>query len=86
MTFQIHSLPGEDFASLFDLSDDELATRNAIRTTVKSAPGYPCRVIMKDADIGETVILTNHQHQPANSPYQSSHAVYVTKGAAQVML
>ena len=86
MTFQIHSLPGEDFASLFDLSDDELATRNAIRTTVKSAPGYPCRVSMKDADIGETVILTNHQHQPANSPYQSSHAVYVTKGAAQVML
>ncbi len=83
MTFQIHALPADDFAPLFDLSDDELAARNAIRTTVKSTPGYPCRVSMKDADFGETVILTNHQHQPANSPYQSSHAVYVTKGAAQ---
>lgn len=86
MTFQIHALPAEDFADLFDLSDDELATRNAIRTTVKSKPGFPCRVSMKDANIGETVILTNHQHQPANSPYQSSHAVYITKGAAQAEL
>ncbi len=83
MTFQIQALPADDFAPLFDLSDDELAARNAVRMTVKSTLGYPCRVSMKDADIGETVILTNHQHQPANSPYQSSHAVYVTEGAEQ---
>lgn len=83
MTFQIHALPAEDYAPLFDLNDDELSARNAIRTTVKSTPGYPCRVSMRDADIGEAIILTNHQHQPANSPYQSSHAVYVTQGAVQ---
>ena len=75
MTFQIHALPADDFASLFELSEDELASRNAQRMTAKSQPGYPCRVSMKDADIGETVILVNHQHQPASSPYQSSHAV-----------
>lgn len=83
MTFQIHALPADNFASLFDLSEDELASRNAQRMTVKSQPGYPCRVSMKDADIGETVILVNHQHQPASSPYQSSHAVYVAQGAAE---
>lgn len=86
MTFQIHALPADAFAPLFDLSDEELAMRNAVRMTVESAPGYPCRVSMKDAEIGETVILTNHQHQPANSPYQSSHAVYVTKDAAPAAL
>ncbi len=86
MTFQIHALPADDFAQLFDLSDEDLAARNARRMTVTSTPGYPCRVSMKDADIGEIVILTNHQHQPANSPYQSSHAVYVTKGAVQASL
>ena len=83
MTFRIHALPADEFAPLFDLSDDELAARNATRMTVESMPGYPCRVSMKDAEIGETVILTNHRHQPANSPYQSSHAVYIAKGAAQ---
>jgi len=83
MTFQIHALPADDFTPLFSLSDEDLAARNARRMTVTSAPGFPCRVSMKDAAIGETVILTNHRHQPANSPYQSSHAVYVTKGAAE---
>lgn len=83
MSFQIHALPADDFAPLFGLSDDELAARNARRMTATSTPGYPCRVSLKDADIGETVILVNHQHQPADSPYQSSHAVYVAKGAEQ---
>lgn len=83
MTFQIHALPAEEFAPLFDLSDDALSARNARRMTVKTQPGYPCRVSLRDANIGETVILANHQHQPASSPYQSSHAVYVTQGAVE---
>ena len=31
----------------------------------------------------ETVLLINHQHQPADSPYQSSHAIFVAKGAGR---
>ena len=81
MTFQFHALPADDFAPLFDLSDEELAAKNACRMTVTTTPGFPCRVSLKDAAVGETVILTNHRHQPASSPYQSSHAVYVAKGA-----
>lgn len=83
MTFQIHALPAKDFASLFAMSDQELSARNACRMTVDSAPGYPCRISLRDADPGKTVILANYQHQPADSPYRSSHAIYVTEGATQ---
>lgn len=86
MSFQIHSLPAEDFADLFALSDEELSKINACRQTVQSKPGTPCRVSMTDAEIGETVILLNYQHQVANSPYNANHAIFVREGAAQAQL
>jgi hypothetical protein len=86
MTFQIHSLPAEDFAHLFALSDQELAERQARRQVVTSKPGTPCRVSMVDAEVGETVILLNYQHQPADTPYRASHAIFVREGAVQAKL
>lgn len=84
MTFQIHALPAEDFAPLFDLSDAELAERRARRMTVTESPGSPCRVTLADAEVGETVILANHTHLPADTPYHASHAVFIRKGKTQV--
>ncbi len=55
MTFQIHSLPKEEFSFLFNLSEEELASQNACREVVKSSPETPCRVSMADAKVGETV-------------------------------
>ncbi len=86
MSFQIHSLPAEDFADLFTLSDGELSKINARRQIVQSKPGTPCRVSMADAEIGETVILLNYEHQTANSPYKANHAIFVREGAAQAQL
>lgn len=86
MSFQIHSLPAEDFADLFALSDAELADMNACRQIVQSKPGTPCRVSMADADVGETVILLNYEHQPAQSPYKATHAIFVREGARQAKL
>lgn len=86
MSFQIHALPAEDFAGLFKLSDDELAERNACRQVVQSKPGTPCRVSMADAEVGETVILANYAHQPAQTPYKASHAIFVREGAPQARL
>ncbi|GFE49812.1 hypothetical protein So717_15650 [Roseobacter cerasinus] len=86
MSFQIHSLPAEDFAQLFALSDEELAERQACRQVVTSKPGTPCRVSMADAEVGETVILLNYEHQPKDSPYRASHAIFVREGAAQAKL
>jgi len=86
MSFQIHSLPAEDFADFFALSDAELAEKNPCRQIVQSKPGTPCRVSMADAEVGETVILLNYEHQPEQSPYKATHAIFVREDVPQANL
>jgi hypothetical protein len=81
MSFQITALPADRFAPLFALSDEALVEHLAIRVTATSKPGFPCRVSLKDAEVGEELILVNHQHQGEASPYRATHAVYVRKDA-----
>jgi hypothetical protein len=40
--------------------------------TVDEFPGFPCRVSLQDAEIGEEVILLPYQHHKTNSPYQAN--------------
>lgn len=86
MNFRITPLQGEDFAHLFNLTDEELAARQARREVVTLNPGTPCRVSMEDAEVGETVILFNYEHQPEDSPYRASHAVFMRENAKQARL
>mgnify|MGYP001387704559 CR=1 FL=1 len=83
MSFRIHALPAVPFAPLFALSDAELAARGMLRRRADAVPGYPCRVSLVDAAVGETVLLLNYEHQPAPTPYRASHAIYVREGAQQ---
>ncbi len=83
MTFQIHALPADNFKPLFTLSNAELAEIHATKKIVDTKVGYPCRVSLADAEIGETVILVNFVHQPGDSPYRASHAIYVRENAEQ---
>jgi hypothetical protein len=83
MSFQIHALPPVQFEPLFTLSNRELAKVQAIRMTVDAKPGYPCRVSLADAEIGEAIILVNFKHQSGESPYQATHAIYVRENAEQ---
>lgn len=85
MGFQIHSLPARYFAHLFELNDKDLMKHQARRQRVDAKPGVPCRVSLEDAEIGETVILVNYTHQAADSPYRSTHAVFVREGAKRAM-
>lgn len=85
MTFQIDALDPAIFAPLFEMDDATLATHNARRVTVDAAPGYPCRISLADAQIGEEVILTNYTHQPAASAFQATHAIYVRKDVARAI-
>jgi len=82
MGFRISGLPAEQFESLFSLSDQELAARGAVRRVADAKPGYPCRVSLTDAEPGQEVILTHFEHHPVDSPFRSSHAIYVRKGEA----
>lgn len=81
MTFQIHPLDPAPFAPLFALGDAELAAKHARRVTATSNPGFPCRVSLADAAVGETLILVNHQHLPGDTPFRASHAVFIREGA-----
>ena len=80
MTFRIHALNHEDFAPLFAMDDAQLAARNARRVTVDADPGYPCRISLEDARVGETVILLNHASMDAPTPFRATHAIYVRNG------
>jgi hypothetical protein len=86
MSFHIKSLPKSQFQHLFDLSPEELASQRGVRMVATEKPGFPCRVSLADAEIGEEVILVNHQHQSVDTPYQSSHAVFVRPNASQSTL
>jgi len=81
MDFRIQGLSPAPFMPLYGLSDDELAGRNAKRYIANSKPGFPDRIEMRDAEPGERLILANYVHQPANTPYHASHAVFVLEGA-----
>ncbi|WP_133498768.1 DUF1203 domain-containing protein [Cognatilysobacter terrigena] len=81
MTFRIYGLDPSPFVSLYGLSDEELASRGARRVVVGPDGGVPDRVELRDLREGEIALLVNHTHQPANTPYRASHAVYVLEGA-----
>lgn len=83
MPFQIHALPKEPFQPLFKMSEPELTAVHACRMEVEAKPGYPCRVSLADAEIGEAIILVHFTHQPASSPYRASHAIFVREHAEQ---
>jgi Protein of unknown function (DUF1203) len=85
-SFQLVGLPFEPFSSLFDLSDAKLLERNVQRVFATAKPGYPCRVSLEDAEIGEELLLLPFEHQPANSPYKSSGPIFVRKAAVQARL
>jgi Protein of unknown function (DUF1203) len=83
MAFLISGLPVAPFAPLFELPDQSLATRGIIRRTADKRPGFPCRVSLRDADIGESVLLLNYEHLRVPSPYRSRHAIYVREHATE---
>lgn len=79
--FQIVAQPFESFAHLFLLTDEALAAQGARRITVDHSPGYPCRVSLEDAEVGEQVILTPFRHHDVDSPYQSAGPIFVRASA-----
>ncbi len=81
MTFRITGLDAAPFRPLFGLPDADLARLGVLRFQVDAAPGYPDRIEMREARPGESVLLLNHECQPAASPYRARHAIYVREGA-----
>ncbi len=81
MHFRITGLAATPFQHLFGLSDEALAAHGAVRYVADSKPGFPDRITLRDAEVGETLLLLNYAHQPADTPYRASHAIFVLESA-----
>ena len=81
MGFRIVGLPVASFAPLFGLPDHELAALGIVRRIADREPGFPCRVSLRDAEPGESLLLLNYEHLPVAGPYRSRHAIYVREHA-----
>ncbi len=81
MSFRITGLPAQPFAHLFGLDDAELARHGALRLMTAEGDRHPDRIELRLARPGEAVLLVNHEHQGADTPYRSRHAIFVREHA-----
>jgi hypothetical protein len=81
MSFRITGLSPQPFRPLFGLSDEALSAHGARRLIVDGTANIPDRIEVRDAEPGESVLLLNYEHQPAKTPFQASHAIFVREWA-----
>ena len=81
MDFRLSGISPEPFRPLFTLAEAALAAIGVKRYVADVASGFPCRVSIDHAAIGEEVLLLSYQHQPADSPYRASGPIFVRKSA-----
>ena len=81
MSYRIRGLCPDPFRHLYGLSDEELKSHCARRCVADQDGAFPDRIEMRDAKAGDTLLLVNFVHQPADTPYRASHAIFVREGA-----
>ena len=81
MAFQITGLDAAPFRRFYGLSDEKLQSVGVKRFIADKKPGFPDRVELRDVEQGEALLLLNYLHQPADTPYRASHAIFVREWA-----
>lgn len=79
--FLVKAVAESKFRSLMKSNNEVLASQNARWITVDATPGYPCRVSLVDANIGEKVLALNFTHHDVKSPYKASGPIFVRENA-----
>lgn len=79
--FRLIALPQEHFADLFFLSNGALEKRGIRRLTAQ--PGFPCRVSLHDAAVGESVLLLPYEHHGGPGPYRAAGPIFVRENALE---
>lgn len=69
MNFRITGLSPDIFTDFFGQLGDELKKLNIIRYSAGAANAFPCRITLQDAAIGDSLLLVNYEHQPAQNAY-----------------
>jgi hypothetical protein len=86
MTYKITGLDPSEFTHLIGLDEEDLAAQGAVRMTADARPGFPCRITLDDAEIGETLLLVNHCSHDGDNPYRATHAIFVNESATEAAI
>jgi hypothetical protein len=81
--FHLVGIDHAPFQALFELTDEELNQHLAKRYLADENPGFPCRISLEDAQVGEEVLLMPYLHQPTASPYRASGPIFIRRGVKQ---
>ena len=84
--FRIAGLDPAPFVWLYAMSDPDLQRHGAIRQFADESPGFPCRVSLVDAEVGEELLLLPFVHQSTSSPYRASGPIFVRRDASRRVL
>ena len=84
--FQVVGIQENEIQELLRLSDTAYERLGIRKMVVNEKPGYPCRLSLADAEIGEEVLLLNYEHHKVGSPYRSSGPVFIRTAARQANL
>ncbi|MGY4024390.1 DUF1203 domain-containing protein [Aeromonas rivuli] len=84
--FIIQALDKNLFARAMGMNDKELEAVNARWLIADASPGYPCRVSLREACVGERVLLIHFPHHDVSSPYRACGPVFVREHAKTAML
>ncbi len=85
-SFRLVGLSAENFEPFFAMGAAELSELGARRVVADEAFGFPCRVSLVDADVGDELLLLPFEHLSTRSPYRSSGPLFVRKGARRAVL
>jgi hypothetical protein len=85
-TFILRGLDPAGFEPLFGLPDSELRARAIQRRIADAHPGFPCRVSLDDAGVGEELLLLPYEHHAVASPYRAAGPIFVRRGARAARL
>jgi hypothetical protein len=83
--FQVVALDAASFVPYFAMTAEELRSLGAGLVTADEKPGFPCRVSLADAEIGETVLSLPYVHHDVATPYRSSGPIFVREGAVTAL-
>ena len=56
---------------------DELRARGGMDYVADEMPGFPCRQCLRDAEIGDAMILVSHDPFRGTSPYHSASPIFL---------
>ena len=86
ISFQIKALESAILLPYLNMKESALWGHNAIWMIADADPGYPCRVSLQDASIGERVLLLPYNHLDVCSPYRATGPIIIREQAKTAKL